>query len=757
MKKITIAITAASYSGNKGSAAMLQSSICQLREVYGSRLHIYLMSVYPAQDRMQCPHDFVTIIPAQPQRLLFLTLPCAVGYRLFSWCPPFRALFLKNRMVRAYAASDLVVDESGIAFSDSRSFVMNTYSFVCAAIPLLTGAPLVKYAQALGPFENRFNRTLAKAILPKAELVIARGRGSYQHLLSIGLKERARLYADGAFTMRPDEKAEQRARETCAAWPGQTVGCAVSSVVAKRCRKAGMDYGGIMARFLLRLAERGYYVWMFANAARTGSKKQHNNDLPIGDAICKKYRRLAPAHLADRLLWDRREMDAEEISACIARCRLFISSRFHAMVFALGRQVPVMLIGWGHKYQEVMEQFGLEDYTVDFSQANMQKLSECFASLERDQEQIRAKIARRLPAVKKSSARNVEQIVRILNRKKPHFMNHVIDLNDPDAYLGPHLYCKMGYALDSGIRANAASGGMVTALLVYLLKQKEIDGAWVVKTAFTPSGALTYQAMVATTAQQIKEASSSVYMKIPMLSHLDQLRQFDGKVAVVLTPCMMRAFCHILEREENLRKKIVMKIGLFCSGAHDPKATEYALDHCHIPRAGANRLYYRRGHWRGTSSVLYDNGRQADFSYTKSICAYKNAYFFIEQKCLHCQDQFAAASDLSFGDVWLPEVKKEPVKYTGCIVRTKKAHALLAQAMARSIIKMCPMSEEQMLRSQMRALTFKYRSRRWNHRLAGFLAQKNRRFSVEHPKRLKRIPLRIIYYEMCLIRLLLSW
>ena len=55
MRDITIAITAASYSGNKGAAAMLQSSIKQLHDVYGDRLNINLMSVYPGEDKKQLP------------------------------------------------------------------------------------------------------------------------------------------------------------------------------------------------------------------------------------------------------------------------------------------------------------------------------------------------------------------------------------------------------------------------------------------------------------------------------------------------------------------------------------------------------------------------------------------------------------------------------------------------------------------------------------------------------------------------------
>ena len=35
----------------------------------------------------------------------------------------------------------------------SRGFIMNTYAFVCAAVPLLMGTPVVKYSQALGTFK----------------------------------------------------------------------------------------------------------------------------------------------------------------------------------------------------------------------------------------------------------------------------------------------------------------------------------------------------------------------------------------------------------------------------------------------------------------------------------------------------------------------------------------------------------------------------------------------------------------------------
>ena len=95
MRDITIAIYSSSYSGNKGAAAMLQSSIKQLHDVYGDRLNINLMSVYPSEDKKQLPFDFINITSTKPEQLLFIAFPLAILYKL-KWCPPIKKTSFKN-------------------------------------------------------------------------------------------------------------------------------------------------------------------------------------------------------------------------------------------------------------------------------------------------------------------------------------------------------------------------------------------------------------------------------------------------------------------------------------------------------------------------------------------------------------------------------------------------------------------------------------------------------------------------------------
>lgn len=777
MKDIYISITAASYSGNKGAAAMLQSSVRQLYERYGERLNIQLMSVYPSEDREQVPWDFVKVVSCKPEQLLFIAFPLAVLYRLFLWCPPIKKLLLRHKILKAYARTDMVIDEAGISFVDSRGFVMNTYAFVCAAVPMLLGVPVVKYSQAMGSFHDPYNRFLAKWILPKMKLICARGKITRENLASIGVTENVVLCADGAFTMEDTCESEREVSNICEEdvfYSGENVvGLSLSSVVEKRCNKTGIDYKTIMIDFIEYLNQRGYRVLLIANGARINSEKPRNNDLMICDAVYDGIRDKSMVR------WYHEEMDAEKIRALIGKCRFLVASRFHAMIGALQKEVPVLLIGWSHKYQEVLDFFELGQYAIDYSVLSVDQLRLEFERFEQSEHEIRSKIRQNYDGVMKSSADNIRLIADKLDelldeKEKCRKKGSILEFDNPEKYMGSYLALRKGYAAEKGIRQNAASGGMVTAFLCFLLRKGYIDGAWVTKSCIR-NGELDYDTYIAVTEEQIREASSSIYMEMPLLKHIDMVRQFEGRIAVVLTPCMLRGLRAMMERDEELKKKIVITLGLFCSGEHGKEATLIPLKKYGLSLEGAKRLYYRRGKWRGLSSLLYEDGSEKTFSYARSICAYKNAYFFEKGSCMYCQDQYANAADISFGDIWNAEMKKETYKHTGCVIRSPRALQWYREAVAEHAIVDSHISGRDMIRGQKRALVFKYTCAPaknkylkkeleyseakcgWNHKLAFRLAMKNKTFSEEHPEVLEKIPMPVIYYYMCMIRVLLSF
>ena len=777
MKDVVIAITAASYSGNKGAAAMLQSSIKQLYDRYGERLNINLMSVYPSEDKKQLPWDFIKVISTKPEQLLFVAFPMAILYRIFRWCPPLGKLLLKNKILKAYAGTDVVLDEAGISFVDSRGFVMNMYAFVCAAVPMLVGTPVVKYSQAMGTFQSFTNRFLAKWILPKMKLICARGAGTQENLKSIGVADQVKLCADGAFTMADQARCEAMVDSVCGAdafYDENVVGLSISSVVEKKCNKMNIDYKTTMIQFIEKLNQTGYKVLIIANGARIGSVKPRNNDLIICDEV------YAGVKQKEMVRWYHKEMEAEEIRAYLGRCRFLVASRFHAMIGALEKRVPVLLVGWSHKYQEVLDFFKLGQYAIDFSNLSAASLYLEFEKFVAAEHDIRQKIDENYDAVMESSRQNIVHVANVVDEivGKPAKKKKILDYKNPDQYVGTYVALRKGYATDEKIRANAASGGMITGLLCHLLNTGQIDGAWVTKSVIQ-EGKLGYQTFIATTEAEIRSASSSIYMNMPLLKHVDVVRNFTGRVAVVLTPCMMQGFSGLMEKDPQLRDKVVLKLGLYCSGNHSERATLLSLEQSKISLDQATRLYYRRGHWRGLSAVQYQDGSEQTFSYTKTICAYKNAYFFEKGSCMTCQDHYGYAADISFGDIWLKEMKGNPIKHTSCVIRNERARKMYQSAVAAGVLADAHISASDLLRSQKRALVFKFTCApaklkyfrkqgkevtlvandkcKWNHKLAFYLARKNKAYSEENYEKLRKIPYIFIYYYMCFIRVLLSF
>ena len=290
----------------------------------------------------------------------------------------------------------------------------------------------------------------------------------------------------------------------------------------------------------------------------------------------------------------------------------------------------------------------------------------------------------------------------------------------------------------------------------------DIDGAWVTKTEIT-DGKIGYKTWIATTEEEIRDASSSIYMNMPLLKHLDMVKEFSGKIAVVMQPCMLKALTALMEKDPSLRDKIKWKFGLFCSGSCDVKATELALQKAGVTTENGKRLYYRRGFWRGPGAVVYQDDSEATFSYTDYFCTYKNAYYFHKKSCFGCDDHYAASSDISFGDIWLKEMKKENIKHTGCVIRNQQAQDLLDRAIREKDITARFMSGRDLIRSQKRELVFKNLvfakegHRKWNHALAGLMVKNNRNFVRKHPKLFEKIPVKIVFFRMALLRVLLNF
>lgn len=401
-----ITIIGSALSGNKGASAMLESAI----QTLNARLdnpRFTLFSMYPREDRAQNHYDNLDIVAANPKQLGVTINLLALGHRLLPFLRPL--LRKRSKAIRALTSSQVLLDQGGITFTDGREkFLLYNVASILPA--LNTSTPVFKCAQAVGPFTNPVNRFVSKVFLPKVRTLVTRGRITHELAEGLGLKN-LHAGADYAFSLEMDgTEVEQVAEHVDLTFfdDGDVVGVCPSVVLQKKVEARGGDYISQIVAFIAHLRAQGKKVVLVPHSVRTGTHKAHNNDLPLCVEIDSRL-----AH-GDDLLFIDRELSSQQLRYLIGRCDLFVASRFHAMVSSLAMAVPTLVIGWSHKYREVLEMFELEEWAFGHDKLNPAHLQQRFAELDAQRGAVQAKLDAHLPEVKQRSLAQADLIADIV-------------------------------------------------------------------------------------------------------------------------------------------------------------------------------------------------------------------------------------------------------------------------------------------------------------------------------------------------------
>jgi len=361
-----VALIGATLTGNRGAEAMLVTTIGRLREFLPPTRFI-VQSYYPHRDRLLCQDLDVEVVDARPVTLVTQHLPFALVDRLLrlvgarwprAWMP---------RAVRELADSRALLDLSGVSYCDGREKFL-IFNLMNNWPAMLLGVPVVKMSQGMGSFNAGIVRVVGRWMLGSCEQVFARGQHTLALVQGLGLPRAPVLAADVAFSFRTGDRLTDENPEREKAFAARLEALdkpvavlSVSSVEFSKCQKAGTDYVGVMARLIQILLGKGFAVLVFPNATREGATALHNNDLPVIDWILQ-----ATGEDHADLVALNCDLNTASLRRLLAYGNCLIASRFHAMVAGLVLGLPTMVLGWGHKYAEVMAQFELEDWTYDY-------------------------------------------------------------------------------------------------------------------------------------------------------------------------------------------------------------------------------------------------------------------------------------------------------------------------------------------------------------------------------------------------------
>ncbi|MBR2692326.1 MAG: polysaccharide pyruvyl transferase family protein [Aquamicrobium sp.] len=395
------AITGVTISGNMGGAAMLAAATDTLNEFApGSQLS--LLSITPDKDRELPLAKEIEIVNTRPKALLLVYLPLSIllwpfakfGFvrRLLSCIPYFQSLI----------SADAVVDLCGIAFVDKRGSPLLAYNAACCLPAIVVGTPVAKLAQALGPFETQPNRMVAKFVLKLCKVVVARGEKSLKFLHDLGIQEAISL-PDTSFAMEVNENHRKMAREMVPELAGNQLLVVSPSEVVKRLSAAqGIDLETELTTFLLARISQGWKVLIVPHSFGVGK----NNDLDLCRSIIKKLP-------ADSSALVNPPQDPRTLRALIGKADAFVGCRFHSVVAALSQGVPSLVIGWSHKYQEMMAMLQPGEWFIDASRVSASDLEVLFRRFDEARPQLVAAIAEQLPTISIRAKKNFALAVEV--------------------------------------------------------------------------------------------------------------------------------------------------------------------------------------------------------------------------------------------------------------------------------------------------------------------------------------------------------
>ena len=403
-----VGILGVTISGNMGGQVMLRTTLEQLRERFpGSQFQLF--SITPEKDRAENQEADLEIVSMNPLTLLAFYFPLAIIFFPFSKLKIVRRLAAVFPLFSKLSKAEVIVDLCGIAFIDGRGLPLLAYNIACCLPAIVVGTPIVKLSQALGPFEGTLNRISAKWVLQKCSSVVARGEISGGFLKGLGLKNYQTL-PDTSFAMKVPESVLQEAESIVRASgvsmsPAPLIVCP-SRVVQRLCAAKGIDYKAEMIQLLNLWIESGRSAVIVPHSMGEGDSK--NNDIQISQEISQHFSKSPQVGIVDHVY------DSVLLRAIIGQGKIFVGSRFHSVVAALATGVPSLVIGWSHKYQEMVDFFELGSWVYDLKDFSAENLYQRLCDLDQDEPKIREQINNSLPQIRSLAAQNYDLVERVL-------------------------------------------------------------------------------------------------------------------------------------------------------------------------------------------------------------------------------------------------------------------------------------------------------------------------------------------------------
>jgi coenzyme F420 hydrogenase subunit beta len=255
--------------------------------------------------------------------------------------------------------------------------------------------------------------------------------------------------------------------------------------------------------------------------------------------------------------------------------------------------------------------------------------------------------------------------------------------------IGHYLKIYTGFSKDPEIRLNAASGGILSAILIWLLEKKKIDGAVVLGMSATEPW-LT-RPFIATTKAEIMGAAQSKYIIGSVNEILPDIARFEGSLAYVGLPGQVQSIRLLQQIGHPSVRNIRYIFGPFYGNTlHFSSVKSFLRSFRVRDYRIIKKLYFRYGEWPGNMRVELNDGRH--FELPKFHANYLIPFHILKNSLL-CTDLTNEYTDISGGDAWAPVYEEKGKGFSMIMSRSETGEEILRRMAAEGWLELNPISE----------------------------------------------------------------
>ena len=217
-----------------------------------------------------------------------------------------------------------------------------------------------------------------------------------------------------------------------------------------------------------------------------------------------------------------------------------------------------------------------------------------------------------------------------------------------DNVWGPWRRITRGWASDPEVRHEAATGGVLTALGIYLLKSKRVDFILHAKSSIRDPSFGDQQ--LSFSEADVIESAGSRYGPTAPLINIEEVLNRNQPFAFIGKPCDISALRNYAQHDERVNKLVKYWLTMVCGGYGTPASTRAFYKRIGINPEQVTALRYRGKGCPGPTRVETED--QVKEVHYLDFWGEDESMWALPFRCKVCADGIGEAADIAAADTW---------------------------------------------------------------------------------------------------------